>query len=250
MNYSQVGISNVALNRIGARGQIANVNENSPNAVKVLAIWDTVFQEVLSERDWKFAKTRQILQLSDVVPLYTYRYAWALPADLLRFVRPIKRPSSQHGSYWFGWGPEGTGWYHRDDPPFWPVQTDYKVETLTAGWTSPISNPPVPFPPPFPAGRYAITNYGGFRGPAMITYIQLISDYTQLMPGFVNCLCFRLAQELAIPVTEDLRKFDTMGEKYKESLNSAEAQNECLDFSEDESGNFSWSEAGRYVRFR
>ncbi len=247
MNYSQVGISNVALGRIGARGQLVSINDNSPNAVKCLAVWDTVFQEVLSERDWKFAKTRTQLQLSPVIPLYSWKAAWALPADLLRFVRPIKRPS-RRGGFWWGWGPEGTGWYHRTDPPFWPTDTDYKIETLTAGWAFPITNPLTPFPGPFPAGRYAVTNYCGERGPAMITYIQLISDYTQLMPGFVNCLANRLAMELSIGVTEDKQKFELMQGMYKESLNSAEAQNECLDFSEDEDGSTSWEDAGRSIR--
>ena len=83
----------------------------------------------------------------------------------------------------------------------------------------------------------------------MITYIQLISDYTQLMPGFVNCLAYRLAQELAISVTEDKQKFEQMQQMYRESLNSAEAQNECLDFSEDESGSTSWQDAGRLIRY-
>ena len=246
MNYSQTGICNVALGRIGARGQITDINENSPNAVKCLAIWDTIFGEVLSERDWKFAKCRVQLQLSPIIPLYSYQAAWALPADLLRFVRPHRVPTDKR-AFWFGWGPEGTGWYRREDPPFWPYDVPYVVETLTAGWQSPLANPPVPFPPPFPAGRYALTNYSGCQGPAMINYIQLISDYTQLMPGFVNCLCNRLAMELSINVTEDKGKFDQMKAEYRESLNSAEAQNECLDFS-NETGSTSWEDAGRWVR--
>jgi hypothetical protein len=249
VNYSQASISNLALGRIGARGQIVDINENSPNAVKILAVWDSIFQEVLSERDWRFAKTRVQLQLSNVTPLYSYRFAWALPDDLLRFVRPIKRPDHR-SNFWWGWGPEGQGWYHRNDPPFWPVDTDYKIETLTAGWTQPMTDPPTPFPPPFPAGRYAITNYSGWSGPAMITYIQLITDYTQLMPGFVNCLSYRLAMELSISITEDKNKFEMMKNEYRESLNSSEAQNECLDFSEDESGNYDWSEAGRCTWWR
>jgi len=82
----------------------------------------------------------------------------------------------------------------------------------------------------------------------VITYIQLISDYTQLMPGFVNCLTNRLAQELAIPITEDKAKFQAAAQWYQESLNSAEAQNECLDYSEDEAGSSSWVDAGRHWR--
>ena len=83
MAYSQTSIANLALGRIGARQIITDVNENSPNAKKVLVVWDAVFQEVLSERDWKLAKTRQQLALSNVTPLYTYKHAWALPSDFL-----------------------------------------------------------------------------------------------------------------------------------------------------------------------
>lgn len=246
MNYTQASISNLALGRIGARGQIVNINENSANAVKCLAVWDAVFQEVLSERDWKFAKTRTMLQLSPVTPLYTWQFAWALPQDFLRFVRPRRRQESQ--DYQLMYGPDGCqGWYSRHDPPFWPHGWDYRVETLTAGWKVVQGQDPIPYPSPFPTGKYALTNYGGdIQGaPAAITYIQLITDYTQLMPGFVNCFAYRLAQELCIGVTEDKGKWQLMEQKYKESLNSAEAQNETMDTVRDEDGSDSWVNAGR-----
>lgn len=247
MNYSQVSISNLALNRIGARGQITSINDASPNAVKILNVWDAVFAEVLSERDWRFAKTRVQLALSPITPLYAFKFAWALPSDFLRFVRPYKVPCDHQNFAWL-YGPEGTGWYRREDPPFWPPDHNYRVETLTAGWLIAPPAAPVPYPDPFPTGKYALTNYGGWRGPAAINYIQLISDYSQLMPGFVNCLANRLAMELSIGITEDKQKFQMAQEMYKESLNSAEAQNESMDYSEDESGTESWARAGRYVR--
>lgn len=136
------------------------------------------------------------------------------------------------------------GWYSRHDPPFWPQGYDYKVETLTAGWNTAVS-PPVPYPPPFPTGRYALTNYGGWAAPAAITYIRLITDYTQLTPGFVNCLAYRLAKELCIGVTEDKNKWQLMDDQYKEALNSAEAQNETSDTVQDEDGSDAWINAGR-----
>lgn len=305
MNYSQASISNLALNRIGARGAISDINENSPNAKKVLLVWDTIFQEVLSERDWKFAKTRTPLQLSPQVPLYTYCHAWAMPSDFLRFVRPRRRqrPDGQRGWFW-GWSPEGCGWYDEHDPPFHP-HCEYKVETmpsmcvftasitdglmtvtaLTTGQLSlnqPVYGMGIPqgtfissfgtgtgyqgtyvlnnsgitviseaMQSPNPlvgASKFALTNYNGCRGPAKITYIQLISDYTQLMPGFVNCLAFRLAQDLAISITESDTKMEKMMEMYRDSLNSAEAQNETMDFEKDEDGSDAWVRAGRYIR--
>ena len=299
MNYSQAGISNLALGRIGARGNIVDINENSPNAVKILAIWNPIFQEVLSERDWKFAKIRaQLSQASScsftgsiaantltvtavstsalvvgqtllgmgicpgttitalgtgtggtgtytvslsqtvssetlfaaIRPLYAYKHAWAMPSDFLRFVRPHKRPPD-HNYGWL-WGMEGWGWYHRQDPPFWPTGYPYVVETL-----------------PVDGNKYALTDYGGWHGPAKINYIRLITDYTQLMPGFVNCLANRLAMELSIAITEDKQKFQQMDQMYRDSLNSAEAQNETMDFQKDETGSESWERAGRYYYF-
>jgi hypothetical protein len=229
LNYSQTGIINLALGRIGARNQITNLNEKSPNAVKSLAVWDAVFQEVLAERDWKFAKIRVELELSTTTPVYSYRYAWALPSDFLRFVRPHKRPPDRHLFGW-SWGPEGYGWYHRTDPPFWPPGHAYVIETMAVD-----------------GNKYVLTNYNGAYGPAKINYIRLITDYTQLVPPFVNCLAWRLAEELAVGVTEDKAKFQGAEQMYRESLNSAEAQNECMDFQKDEAGSSSWEHAGRYV---
>jgi hypothetical protein len=231
MNYSQSSISNLSLGRIGARGQITDINEGSPNAVKILAVWDHIFQETLSERDWRFAKIRVELQESPIRPLYAYKHAWAMPSDFLRFVRPHKHPSERNHSGWL-WGPEGWGWYHHDDPPFWPTGHPYVIETL-----------------PVDGNKYVLTNYGGQHGPAKINYIRLISDYTQLMPGFVNCLAWRLAAELAVGVTEDKAKFQGANEMYRDSLNSAEAQNESMDYDESESGNNSWANAGRRLRW-
>jgi hypothetical protein len=95
--------------------------------------------------------------------------------------------------------------------------------------------------------KYVLTNYNGAYGPAKINYIRLITDYTQLVPPFVNCLAWRLAEELAVGVTEDKAKFQGAEQMYRESLNSAEAQNECMDFQKDEAGSSSWEHAGRYV---
>lgn len=308
MNYSQVGIANVALSRIGARGQISSINDNSPNAIKVLAVWDTVFQEVLAERDWRFAKTRAALTLTNTcsftgsissntltvtavssgtiflgqtvlgtgvlpctivsafvsgtggtgtytvtqaqnvgsesmtaraTPLYGYQYAWTLPGDLLRFVRPHKVPPDRF-NWWFGFGPEGDGWYSHRDPPFWPNGWPYIVEQIPTSVNDGVTT----------YTRCALTNYGGFCGPAMINYIQLITDLTQLTPGFVNSLQWRLGKELAIPVTEDKQKFELCENQYKQSLNSAEAQNECLDYSAHEAGSESWVRAGRCADVR
>ena len=243
MNYSQVGIANVALQRIGARGTIASLTEDSPNAIKVNVCWDTVFQEVMSERDWKFAKTRVALQQNANQPAGGYRYAYALPSDFLRLCRPREIPEERRiadaNRYW---GQFELG-HHRHDIPVWPHEVNpYITETVL-----------VP-PPPNGTPSYTtnlLTNYPHYAAyadvkPIIINYIRLITDFTQLLPGFVNALAYRLAGELAPAITEDMQKAQSMMGMYLQTLNSAQAQQECDDYLQDESGSQTWLHAGRY----
>jgi hypothetical protein len=245
LNYSQTGIANVALQRIGARGTISSINENSPNAIKVLTCWDTVFQEVLSERDWKFAKTYVQLQQNASAPAGGYLYAYALPADFLRLCRPREKPQERRiadsNVYWgWGGGPIGQWGIPNFDLPVWPRMVGPYIVATVLNAT--------------PEATYStclLTNYPWLQTyadvcPIIVSYIRLISDYSQLLPGFVNCLCNRLAAELSIAITEDKSKYQGMMEVYMSTLNSAQAQQECDDFLKDESGSETWLRAGRY----
>jgi hypothetical protein len=240
MNYSPVGIANVALQRIGARGTIGSLTEDSPNAIKVNVCWDTVFQEVLSERDWKFAKTRVQLQQNANRPAGGYRYAYALPADFLRLCRVREIPEERRiaNADLIGWG-EGWGGHHRDIP-VWPHHVaPYIVESVLD-----------PGPPPAYTNNL-LSNYPHRDDyvnarPIVINYIRLITDFTQLLPGFVNCLAYRLAGEVALAITEDAKKAQGMMQMYFTTLNSAQAQQECDDFLQDEAGSQSWVTAGRF----
>lgn len=241
MNYSQVGIANMALQRIGARGDIASLTEDSSNAIKVSNVWDMVFQEVSSERDWKFAKTRVQLQKSSIQPAGGYKWAFNLPADFLRLVRPRERPEERPianaDAIGWGLGSGGWGWYRYRDLPVWPREAaPYVVETIL---TQPDAQPPA-------YTTCLLTNYGAFVRPITLCYIRLISDYTQLTPGFVNALADRLAAELAVPITEDQKKQQTRMQMYWADLNSASAQLECDDYLQDEQGSDTWVTAGRY----
>lgn len=234
----------MALLRIGARGTIASFSEDSPNAIKVNTVWDMIFQEVLSERDWKFAKTRAQLQQSSTNPAGGYLYAYVLPSDFLRLCKPRERPEERRiadaNRFWGGFG--GVGCHDRDFP-VWPREVGpYIVET--------VQNPG----PPPAYSTNLLTNYPGLNQiyanvrPIIINYIRLITDMSQLLPGFVNCLANRLAAELAIAVTEDKQKYEGMMQMYRDALNSAQAQQECDDFLQDEAGSQSWQDAGRYWR--
>lgn len=247
MLYSPVGIANMALQRIGARGTIGSLTENTPNAVKVNVVFQMVFQEVLSTRDWKFAKTRIELQQNATSPVGGYLYAYSLPSDFLRLCKPREIPEERRiANYaWVGGGYGGEGYegFCERDFPVWPRSVEpYVTETVLGTG---------------PGASYTtnlLTNYPGCNityanvHPIIINYIRLITDFTQLLPGFVDCFCNRLAAELAIPITEDKAKATGFMKTYRETLNSSHAQQECDDFLKDEAGSQTWVTAGRYCR--
>lgn len=247
MNYSQVGIANMALQRIGARGTIGSLTEDSPNAIKVNVAWDMVFQEVLSEREWKFAKTRVQLQQNTNRPVGGYRWAYPLPSDFLRLVRPREIPEERRiaDSVVWGWGGSGWGWFRHRDLPVTPHEVHpYVTEAVLVAGSAPPSYT-----------NNLLTNYPDecvytSVCPIVINYIRLITDFTQLLPGFVNALADRLASELAIAIAEDETKAQTRMEMYHADLASAQAQLECDDYLQDEAGSQTWVTAGRYWGYR
>jgi hypothetical protein len=242
LNYSAVGIANMSLQRIGARGTIASLTENSPNAIKVNTVWSMILAEVLSERDWKFAKTRIQLEQNANMPVGGYKFAYSLPADFLRLVKPREKPEERRIATWYsGWGGYEGGWGNRNrDYPVWPREVDpYITETVADTSTPPNYS------------NNLLTNYpycNTYPSPCPITinYIRLITDLTQLLPGFVNALAFRLAAEVAVAITESPKKAEDMMGMYMAALNGAQAQTECDDYLKNEAGGDEWVTAGRY----
>ena len=181
---------------------------------------------MLAERDWKFAKTRVELQQSSSSPLYAYNYAYALPADYLRLVRP--RPREDDRRLWWS---VGTWPYEHDWPVSPPWVDPYIIETVNGVMC-------------------LLTDHNNDVYPLYINYIKLITDMTILTPAFVNSLTNRLCAELAIAITEDKQKSEGFMTAYRNSLNTSSALNEQADYLHDEAGGHEWVRAGRFVTGR
>ncbi len=106
MSYTQVGIVNLALNRIGVK-RIGSMTEDSSQALAAAAIWEYIRDEVLAEKDWKFAKKRSAIGMVAEVPPSGYDFAYLVPTDFLRI---------------------GLG--TSDDPSIYPSGYPYKFETM------------------------------------------------------------------------------------------------------------------------
>jgi hypothetical protein len=223
---------NVALLRIGANVVSAS-DDGSPNALRALAVWEYVRNEVLQAKDWRFAKIRYKMVVSATAPLYAYQYAYPLPADFLRLVKP--RASSSRGlnpvtsnQYWSSLiNIAGESRKVDYDPPVYPDGLPYIIEALPDGTLCLMSD------------------YDNTNDDLHINYIRKVTSESLYTPAFKNCLIYRLAQELAVAVTENIHKAKEMERLYKDSLISAEAVNESLDYLADETGSMSWENAGR-----
>jgi hypothetical protein len=230
----------MSLQLLGARGTIGSLTEQTPNAIKANVAWNMIWPSVLSEREWKCAKTRVALQQNAQSPAGGYKFAYVLPADYLRLVKPREIPEERRiadGAVW-GWGGEGYGWFRQRDIPVHPHEAaPYIIEAvLSADGVSYTNNLLSNYP--------HCDNYATAR-PIIINYIRLITDFTQITPGLADVATYRMAAALAVPVTEDAKKAQSMMQMYFTTLNSAAAQQEC-DWLQDESGNYNWIHAGRY----
>lgn len=81
--------------------------------------------------------------------------------------------------------------------------------------------------------------------PLELVYIRTSTDPTKWTAHFITALAFRLAADLALPLTEDKNKFANMFALYQEALSRARAVNYSGDQVADETGSTSWELAGR-----
>lgn len=219
MAYSDVGIANIALIRIGAK-RISALTENSEQAIVINSVWQYIRDEVLSVRDWHFAKVRVALAQNATTPEYNFDFAYTMPADFLRLCRQDRTDASVFTS----------GIYSED---FFTGQLylnniyyPYKIETISDGTIC------------------LFTDYDNTDDSLFITYIKRITDATKFSPAFVNCFSNRLAAEIATTITESRAKFQDMMNMYESSLKKAESQNMSLDY-QNETGNDDWEMSGR-----
>jgi len=234
---------NVALTRIGANN-ISSITDGSPSAIKANIVWETVRDEVLQARDWRFAKLRASLTQNEIAPLHSYDYAYPLPSDFLRLVKPrgpefaFSNPAAnRQGATYPLFAPEGSIINTEFDPPVYPPGFHYIVEM--------VPGDPDADPEPIPDRFCLLTNYDNSNEDLFITYIRKVTDETLYTPTYKSCVIYRLAQDLAIAITESPKKANDMEALYLKKLYSAEAVNESLDHIVNETGTTSWINAGR-----
>ncbi len=83
---SQVGICNIALNKLGA-GLIISLDDTLKSATTMKAVYDATLDAVLADHPWQVAIERVQIPASSTAPSFGWAKAYPLPADFLKLVQ-------------------------------------------------------------------------------------------------------------------------------------------------------------------
>ncbi len=95
MATSEVSICNLALQKLGA-ARIVSMTDNSHNAKQVNACYESQRNAEQRKYLWNFCKKRVSLAASVVTPDFMYQYAYPVPSDFIRLIKPARTGLDWH----------------------------------------------------------------------------------------------------------------------------------------------------------
>lgn len=98
MATSYVSIANLALQKLG-EPPIVSLTENSTGARAMNACYEALRDRELRANLWKFAKRRATLAAHVTEPDFTFGYAFPVPTDFIRLIKPARVGLDWHLEY-------------------------------------------------------------------------------------------------------------------------------------------------------
>ncbi len=198
MPQSQTAICNMALVKLGISQSIADIDETSTRAELCRLFYDQCREEILQERPWPFAQRYVTLALVEADPNNDWSYSYRYPTGYLKLSRIV--PDSLVGSSTL------------------PSEA-YNLSNLTFGRQGQSD--------PFElssddSGVLIFTNTAN----AIANGTYSVDDENQFNPLFVKALVYRLANELAIPLTKSDTLADKMDVAYQRVMSAAFANSQ------------------------
>lgn len=187
---SQLDVCNLALLRLG-QGKIVSLSEGSVEANYLTQFWDADRRAALRDYAWNFAASKPTLLTAydntafDLARDFVYVYA--LPSDCIRALELFAGATMQ------------------SFPPTDVNFTDAS-QTLTELMFFKVRS-----------GRTLVTNLAD----AYLQYTKDITDVSKFDDQFVEALSYRLAVDLALPITGNAGFANAMTQLYRGSLLSA-----------------------------
>jgi len=213
---SSVGISNIALSKIGAQ-RITSFSENTENARLLNAIYGTIRDEVLRAHPWNFAIKRTAPALA-----YTLPSAWGtgttyVAGDYALYSNYPYKCLVGHVAGTFAtdlaaakWVADTTDWIPYEYSYSHSIPSDcLRVISVTTGETV-IEDFKI-------EGGKILSDYDVIY----IKYIYRVTDSTAFDANFISCFATRLASECCFPLTGKADLALKMREMYTEELRLA-----------------------------
>lgn len=185
----QTTICNMALQAAGLRDNIMDINENSNEAVKCRAQWDTTRDVLLASAKWSFARRTAALSLYKTAgtgpwtsdyPAPPWSYSYIIPSDCIqpRYLIP---------------GGTGAGGFNVPlfsvDLQVAPDVSGAPIKFITATDTNAEGG----------SVRVILTN----QGSAILVYTGRVEDLTVWDPQFVDAFVLLLGARVAFALTGD-----------------------------------------------
>lgn len=198
MAQSDVQICNTALGRIGVAQFIQDLNENSAQAIVCKQFYEQTRDLVLSDHPWKFAMRYTALQLAGT-PQLDYTYSYRYPTDCLHAEKLFNQTTimslTANGIYISNWDLFTV-------LPFIPTIPFTVIEDEANG------------------GNLILTD---LDTPTLV-YTARITNPALFTPGFANALAWKLASEIATPLSAQPGYGKAADEAYEKEKSKAQAR--------------------------
>jgi hypothetical protein len=160
--------------------------------------------------------------MESTAPGETYDYAYLLPSDFLKVATSKAEDRAVDTTGGYGTFFDDTGMVRQRG-----LSYSYVIESLSDD------------------RKVLLTDYEHTEDdPLELVYIRQVTDVTKWTAHFINCVAFRLAADLAFPLTESDSKFQVMMQLYEMALREAKGLNQSSDYVEEETGSTKWLYAG------
>lgn len=184
MSRTDVNIVNMALSRLGVTAQITALSETtSEAAIQANLIYEQVRDTLLADFPWKFAVKHVPLVQAIDPDQVEYSFVYEYPDDCLRILR-----------------------LHTEGSGFPALQDEYEVYVMDTG-----------------DGTTHEKVVACDVEDAYVTYISSVTDPDEFSNHFTDCLAWRLAAELSVPLARDFSRRDALYKMYVNAVDSARA---------------------------
>jgi hypothetical protein len=182
---ADVDICNLAMQKLGAK-RIAVLTEDSRNARSCNNCYASLRDAVMRANPWSFAITRTILAPSTTAPAFDFKYAFPLPSDCLKVIKP------------------------RDNDLDWTLERVNGVRSILTNASK----------------GSAVLPATGVTSPNLaLRYIQRVTDPNQFDPIFIQALASMIAWETCEEITQSNTKKADQLNNYKYWIGEASKAN-------------------------